>query len=223
MTSSVPSFCVKFLVDTNMLHRKVHQSWHVHSAILAVPVLLFFFVSLLLFQLLDKLWSQVSSLLPPVRAFSFDRAWGSAFPLLVDFHRTLLTHALALSTSQLVHKKKPLPVQIYASMYSGGLELTRLTYSRHEDNLLHHRGDRLWNREQSSLTAPDFYRTVYSYIRTFPVVEYHNRIVLSYEYVCAWCVIHNFTSRKYRHNFLVVKQRNCCDGCNDQPTPMNIA
>ena len=29
-------------------------------------------------------------------------------------------------------------------MRSGGLELTRLTYSRHEDNLLHPRGDRRW-------------------------------------------------------------------------------
>ena len=28
-------------------------------------------------------------------------------------------------------------------MHSGGLELTQLTYSRHEDNLLHHRGDRI--------------------------------------------------------------------------------
>ena len=32
-----------------------------------------------------------------------------------------------------VHKKKPL--RIYASMHSGGLELTRLTYTRLEDNL----------------------------------------------------------------------------------------
>ena len=27
-------------------------------------------------------------------------------------------------------------------MHSGGLELTQLTYNIHEDNLLHHRGDR---------------------------------------------------------------------------------
>ena len=34
-------------------------------------------------------------------------------------------------------------MRIYTSMHSGGLELTKLTYSRHEDNLLRHRGDRL--------------------------------------------------------------------------------
>ena len=39
-----------------------------------------------------------------------------------------------------MHKKKSL--RIYTSMHSGGLELTKLTYSRHEDNLLLHRGDR---------------------------------------------------------------------------------
>ena len=53
----------------------------------------------------------------------------------------LLTHAFALSASQFVHKKKSL--RIYTSMHSGGLELTKLTYSKHKDNLLHHRGDRL--------------------------------------------------------------------------------
>ena len=37
---------------------------------------------------------------PPVRAFNFYRAQGSAFPLLVDLHRMLLTHALALSANQ---------------------------------------------------------------------------------------------------------------------------
>ena len=56
------------------------------------------------------------------------------------FHRVLLTHALALSASQFVHKKKsPL---IHTSMHSGGFELTRLTYTRLEDNLIRHRGDR---------------------------------------------------------------------------------
>ena len=56
-------------------------------------------------------------------------------------HRMLLTHALALSASQFVHKKKS--QQIYTSMHSAGLELTKLTYTRLEDNLIRHRGDRL--------------------------------------------------------------------------------
>ena len=55
------------------------------------------------------------------------------------FHRALLTHALALSAIQLVHKQKS--QRIYTSMHSAGLELTKLTYTRLEDNLIRHRGD----------------------------------------------------------------------------------
>ena len=55
-------------------------------------------------------------------------------------HRVLLTHALALSASQFVHKKKS--QRIYTSMHSAGLELTKLTYARLEVNLIRHRGDR---------------------------------------------------------------------------------
>ena len=54
-------------------------------------------------------------------------------------HRMLLTHALALSASQFVHKKKS--QRICTSMHSAGLELTKLTYTRLEDNLIRHRGD----------------------------------------------------------------------------------
>ena len=43
------------------------------------------------------------------------------------FHRVLLTYALALSASQFVHKKKS--PRIYTSMRSGGLEITKLTYT----------------------------------------------------------------------------------------------
>ena len=57
------------------------------------------------------------------------------------FHRMLLTHALALSASQFGHKKKS--QRIYTSMHSAGLELTKLTYTRLEDNLIRHRGDRI--------------------------------------------------------------------------------
>ena len=65
------------------------------------------------------------------------------------FHRALLPHALALSASQFVHKKKS--QRIYTSMHSAGLELTELTYTRLEDNLIRHRGDRL-----HGTGAPDF-------------------------------------------------------------------
>ena len=55
-------------------------------------------------------------------------------------HRVLLTHALAFSASQLVHKKKS--QRIYTNMHSAGLEVTKLTDTRLEDNLIRHRGDR---------------------------------------------------------------------------------
>ena len=55
------------------------------------------------------------------------------------FHRMLPTHALALSASQFVHKKKS--QRIYTSMHSAGLELTKLIYTRLDDNLIRHRGD----------------------------------------------------------------------------------
>ena len=56
------------------------------------------------------------------------------------YHQVLLTHAVALSASQFVHKKK-FP-RFYSSVHSGGLELTKLTYTRLEDNLIRHRGNR---------------------------------------------------------------------------------
>ena len=58
------------------------------------------------------------------------------------FHRVLLTHALAFfSTSQFVRNKNS--PRIYTSLHSGRFELTKLTYTRLEDNLIRHRGDRL--------------------------------------------------------------------------------
>ena len=63
----------------------------------------------------------------------------------------LLTHAFALSASQFVHKKSS--QRIYTGMHSGGPELTKLTYSRHEDNLLRHRGDRHLNGNISTIYA----------------------------------------------------------------------
>ena len=85
--------------------------------------------------------TEVSSLLPPVLAFNFFIAHGVQQSHYSSFsHRVVLTHALALSASQFVHKKKP--TRICMSMHSGGFELTKLTYTRPEDNLIRHRGDR---------------------------------------------------------------------------------
>ena len=88
---------------------------------------------------------------PPVLAFNLCLAWGLAIPLLVDFHRVLLTHALALPSSQIVHTKKSL--RFYTSMHSGGLELTKLTYTRLEDNLVRHGGDRVLIRSHLDLKS----------------------------------------------------------------------
>ena len=49
------------------------------------------------------------------------------------FHLVLLTHALALSASQFVHRQKS--HRICTSMHSVRLDLTKLTYSRLEDNV----------------------------------------------------------------------------------------
>ena len=92
---------------------------------------------------MNKPWSHVSSLLPPGSCLQFL----SRIPRVQQshcssiFHRVLLTHALALSASQFVHKKKS--PRIYSSMHSAGLELTKLTYTRLEDKLTRRRGDRL--------------------------------------------------------------------------------
>ena len=60
------------------------------------------------------------------------------------FYRMLLTHSPALSASQFVLEKKS---QLnYTSVHSAGLELTKLTYLyQARDNLIRHRGDRLYH------------------------------------------------------------------------------
>ena len=94
---------------------------------------LFFRLHTSTFQLLDKPWSHVSSVLPPgccLQFFIAHRVQQSHCSSI--FHRVLLTHALALSSSLFVHKKKS--PRIDTSMHSGGLDLAKLTYTRLEDN-----------------------------------------------------------------------------------------
>ena len=64
---------------------------------------------------------------------NFYRAQGSAVPLLVDF-------SSSVANSRYRAFRKSI---FYTSMHSAGLELTKLTYTRLEDNLIRHRGDRL--------------------------------------------------------------------------------
>ena len=71
-------------------------------------------------QLLDKPWSQVSSLRPPPRFFpsTFIAQKTQQSQCSSTFHQVLITLAITLSASQFVHKKKSL--RIYTSMHSGG-------------------------------------------------------------------------------------------------------
>ena len=66
----------------------------------------FFLFSFLLFQLLDKPWSQVSSLFPTSKCLRFYRAESSASPTLVDIHQILATHVLELSERINFHARK---------------------------------------------------------------------------------------------------------------------
>ena len=76
-----------------------------------------------------KPWSQESFFSSPLgyclhffRRIGFSTHWSSIF------HQVLLTHALALSASQLVHKTTN-----YTSTHSGGFELTKPTCTRLKD------------------------------------------------------------------------------------------
>ena len=104
-----------------------------------------FFAHSSTFQLLDnnKPWSQVSSLLlfSRVLAFNFYRAYGSAIPLLVDFSSSD-ANSRSRATRKSICAQDKVPTNSYDYMHSRGLELTKLTYTRLEDNLIRHRGDR---------------------------------------------------------------------------------
>ena len=108
------------------------------------PLLFFFFLTLLLSSFWTSRGHRCRPFSPPVLSPSVFIAHRVQQPHCSSiFHRMLLTHALALSASQFVHKKKS--QRIFSSMHSAKLELTKLTYyGRLEDNnLIRHRGDRI--------------------------------------------------------------------------------
>ena len=81
-------------------------------------VFFFLFSQTSTFQLLDKPWSQVSSLFPPrfmPSIFIVHRRVQQSHCSSI-FHRVWLTHALALSASQFVHKKRS--QRIYTRAYT---------------------------------------------------------------------------------------------------------
>ena len=121
--------------STKFASIRIFSSW-----LLVLEIFIIYIYSHFFFPALDKPWSQVPPFLPPVLSFDFYCAKGSAIPLLVDFRRVLQAHALAISASQFVRKQKS--QRVFTSMHSVLLELTKLTYTRLEDKLRSHRGDR---------------------------------------------------------------------------------
>ena len=101
----------------------------------------FFFRTLLLSSFWTSRGHKCRPFSSPVLAFNFIAHRVRQSHCSSIFHRVLLTHALALSASQFVRKKKS--PRIYTSMHSAGFELTKLTYTRLEDNLIRHPGDQL--------------------------------------------------------------------------------
>ena len=72
-----------------------------------------FFLHPSTFQLLLQPWSQVSPLFPPpVLAFNFYRAWGSAIPLLVD-----ISSSVANSRSRVFRKSIRAQENVPTSFY----------------------------------------------------------------------------------------------------------
>ena len=94
--------------------------------------------------LLDKPWSQISVPSSPrflPSTFIAHRVQQSHCSSI--FHRVLLTYALALVPQVKLYARKSHRTNLYEYALEGGFELTKLTYTRLQDNLIHRRGDRL--------------------------------------------------------------------------------
>ena len=147
-----------FFVDLGIFYTPRTEHWTVPGVyrLFYFICLHFFFPDTFTFQLLDRPWSsQVSSLLPLLGSclqFFIAHRVKQSHCCSSIFHRVLLTHALALSASEFVHKNKS--SRIYTSVHSVGLELTKLTYTRLEDNLIRHRADRSIGNTQVGTRTP---------------------------------------------------------------------
>ena len=109
-----------------------------------VVQLILFFFSLLLSSFWTKLWSQVSSPSPPpVRAFIYIFAHRVQHSHRSSIFYRMVANSRSRAFREFICAHKKNSLRIHTSMHSGGLEVTQLTNSRHEDNLFHHRGDRL--------------------------------------------------------------------------------
>ena len=112
----------------------------------AVVLVLCYRLHILFFHthLLSSFWTsrghRCRSFFPPLHAYKIYCAWGSANPLLVDFSsRVANVRSRAFRKSICAQEKVPTNIYDFALR---GFELTKLTYTRLEDNLIRHLDDR---------------------------------------------------------------------------------
>ena len=135
----------------------------------------------------QAVWSQVSSLLslppsvPLPSSFIAHRVQQSPSARRLFFHRVFVANSSprerSCSVSQFVHKKKN-SLRICTNVQSGGFELTKLAYTRLEDNLTRHRGDRLY-----PVPPPGPFFHIYStrgYLGFPPILKLHTDISIYY-------------------------------------------
>ena len=97
------------------LRNKMKEEKHLLRDIYIYNIYICFFSRISTFQLLEKPWSQVSSLLPQVLGFNFDRARGSAISLLVDFSLSFAnSRSRAFRKSICAQEKVPTNIYEYA-------------------------------------------------------------------------------------------------------------
>ena len=107
----------------------------------------FFFPFFFFAHLLSSFWTsrghRCRPFFPPGTCHRFLSRIGFSNPTARRF-----TSSVANSRSRAFRKsicaQEKVPPRTYSSMHSGGLELAKLTYTRLEDNLIRHRGDRLY-------------------------------------------------------------------------------
>ena len=104
----------------------------------------FFFGLTFNFQLLDKLWSQVSSLLPPGTCLQLLSRIGFSIPTARRLSSNVANSRFRAFRESICAQEK-VPTNLYEYEYAlGGTRTHEIDlYSRHEDNLPRHRGDLL--------------------------------------------------------------------------------
>ena len=90
------------------------------------------------FQILDKPRTKLSSLPPPVLAFKFYRAQGSAIPLLVDFSSTVIANSRSRVFLKSICAQDKVPTNLFEYAV-GGTQTPETDQYQAGDNLIRHR------------------------------------------------------------------------------------